>query len=191
MNKFSERFCVLDPNEPGPFDICLRCFTPLSQDSTFCQTCGEIKAFLATPWEMSGERCFVHKSVSASTFCVLCGQPICDQCKEREGRAYGRPTPQCRSCVEKSRQLEADYIASIKRHGTCAKHKGRSAPFVCVSCSLPHCPECSYFLIGGFFKQKITAGPYCLPCFRLRTYTATIRPHWISGLTAKLNGLVK
>ena len=64
MKGTSEPADVIDPNQIGPFHICLTCFTPESDEFTFCQTCGRIKGFFRTPLEMRGERCFRWESYS-------------------------------------------------------------------------------------------------------------------------------
>jgi hypothetical protein len=182
---------VIDPNQVGPFHVCLRCFTPESDELTFCQMCGRIKGFFQTPLEIHGEHCFVHNTVLASTYCVLCGRPICRECNEREGVSFvsGLPTPQCRSCLDKSRKLEADFLDAIKHNQSCTKHRDRSGTFTCVSCSLPHCPQCSYFLTGGLFKPRIKAGPYCLACFRT-SHAHQTRRRWMSGARILTAGLM-
>jgi len=182
---------VIDPNQTGPFHICLTCFTPKANDFTFCQTCGRIQGFFETPLEVWGEHCFVHNSIAASTYCVLCARPICKNCNEREGVSFvsGLPTPQCRSCLDRLRKLETDFRNFVNHTKTCAKHRDRPAVFNCVSCGLPHCPECSYFVIGGLFTTKLKAGPYCLPCFRT-AHMGRTRRHWISGRRALIAGLI-
>src|SRR5580658_10363475 len=111
MNARAESSGVHDPNEIGPLHVCYRCFTPEPDDFTFCQTCGRIKGFFETPLTMSGEECFCHPSVRASSYCVLCARPICKGCTEREGVSFvsGLPTPQCRACVNRSCELESKF----------------------------------------------------------------------------------
>jgi len=182
---------VIDPNQPGPFGVCVTCSTPYSDDYGFCQTCGHIYGFLSTPLEMTGECCFVHQNSSAHRYCVLCARPICDDCSEREGVSFasGLPTPQCKQCVARSTELRAAFRGAILESHTCARHRGRKATYICVSCALPHCPECSYFVTGGIFGTRLKAGPYCLTCFRT-ALPSNQRRRWISGRRAMDEGLV-
>jgi len=182
---------IVDPNSVGPFGICSRCFTPESEDYSFCQNCGMIKGFFAAYVPTNAERCFVHPDLAATKTCALCGRPVCDRCVEREGVSFasGLRTPQCRGCLQKSAELEIEYLRRISEQRRCAKHFDNPSRFTCVVCNLGHCPECTYFLRRGIFTYKIRAGPYCLPCFRT-TYFRHKRRRWLSGRTALDKGLV-
>lgn len=191
MNISPEPSGIIDPNQVGPSHVCFRCFTPHSDSYAFCENCGRIMGFLETPFETHGEHCFVHTAVPASTYCVLCGRPICKECNQREGMSFisGLPTPQCRTCLDNCSRLEANVLNEVRRSQSCAKHKDRQGTFTCVTCSLPHCSECSYFITGGLFRLRIKAGPYCLGCFRT-VYIGRSRKHWISGARALTAGLI-
>jgi len=67
-------------NEIGPFHVCLTCLKSDSKDITYCQTNENILGSFDLQYTMKGERCFIHKNVVASTYCVLCGRPICKEC---------------------------------------------------------------------------------------------------------------
>jgi hypothetical protein len=116
MKKIRELSHIIDPNQIGPFDRCLTCFTPNSHNFTFCQTCGHIHGFFNVPYDAYNEYCFVHKNVLAVTYCTLCGRPICKECIEREGFSFigGRHTPMCRSCIDKSNKLETEFKHLIR-----------------------------------------------------------------------------
>ena len=66
-------------NEIGPFHVCITCLTSESNEIINCQTSGNIIGSVI-PYEMHGEKCFKHKNVVATTYCVLCGRPICNDC---------------------------------------------------------------------------------------------------------------
>src|SRR5262249_39319576 len=121
---------VIDPTKIGPFDRCLVCFTPKSDDYPYCMTCGRISGYhsiLGDP--QSGTACTFHPNVSATTFCVLCEKPICAGCIEREGfsLAGGFPAPQCRECIQGSEDLEKKYRKQLEHDKVCAKHSGEPA----------------------------------------------------------------
>src|SRR5262249_40450026 len=162
---------VIDPTKIGPFDRCIVCFTPKSDDYTYCMTCGRISQFLAiTDEPQSGTACTFHPNVCATTFCVLCGKPICASCLEREGVSLisGQRTPQCRECLRRSEDPEKQYRERLEHEKVCAKHAGEPAALRCIECRLPHCESCLYFTTTGWTRKKLGIGPLCLGCFRSR-----------------------
>jgi hypothetical protein len=182
---------VIDPTKIGPFDRCLVCFTPKSDDYTYCMTCGRIGAWRSIIGEpQSGTACTFHPNVSATTFCVICGKPVCAGCVEREGFSLtgGFPTPQCRECLRRSEELEKKYREQLEHDKVCAKHAGEPAALRCIKCRLPHCESCLYFTTTGWRRKKLGIGPLCLGCFRTAT---SGNERWISLREAKASGLLR
>ena len=156
-----------DPNVVGPFDVCIRCFTPSADERTYCLNCGRNGTFFDLPGQPSRQMCFVHAQTSASIFCTLCARPICTECKDREGFSFiaVRSTPQCRSCLDDMERIEAGFFLRLSKAGVCAKHAHKPAQAACIECQLPLCNSCQYFRKRGFLFHR-EVGPYCLACYR-------------------------
>ena len=185
---------VIDPTKIGPVDRCLVCFTPKSDVYTYCMTCGHISGFLSiTDKPQSGTSCTFHPNVCATTFCVLCGKPICAGCIEREGYSMVGffSTPQCRECIRRSEELEKNYRERLERQKVCAKHSDEPAALRCIECRLPHCESCLYFTTTGWTRKRLEIGPLCLGCFRSKTISGDARQRWISLREAKASELLR
>src|SRR5215831_10769536 len=103
---------VVDPTKIGPVDRCITCFHYASDKVAYCENCGRQRGFLVierSDWE--GKTCNHHPGAAAITACVLCGQPICKACVEREGVSLisAEPTPQCTICVARIEELESAF----------------------------------------------------------------------------------
>ena len=182
-----------DPNEVGPFDKCIKCFTPYNNDFAFCSFCGHVSTVFDTPRDATGEKCHKHKRVQAIGFCCLCAEPICDDCKEKEHYSIAggfRDLYYCRSCVRKAEDIKNEFKNKTKEQRLCAKHHDSKASFECVECGLSICSKCAYFTNKGLFRKKLGDGPYCLACFRSATIKGG-RSGWISGKVAIEKGLLK
>ncbi len=151
----------------GPFDRCIRCFTPRNDERAFCLSCGHSGHFFQTPVRQPSEHCFAHPGTIAAEYCVLCTRPVCVDCVEQEGFSLVavRPTPQCRYCLAEIKRIEAKFFARLDKSGACAKHSNKRAHSKCISCGLPLCDSCDYYCRRGLLLRK--KGPYCLACFRV------------------------
>jgi len=173
-----------DPNEVGPFDSCLTCFTPFGEKWAFCQTCGKVGTVFETPVEIGSKRCTKHRDIRAAGYCCLYCKPICDECTGNvvERFPMGLRFLECRSCLERSSQIREKFLALLAREGCCAKHQSRASKVNCVKCQLPLCAACAYFTVKGLIRRRAAQGPFCLVCFRMATLGAGHRA-WISGDT--------
>jgi hypothetical protein len=175
---------IHDPREIGPFDRCLRCFTPLSDDFAFCTACGKISTVFTVHLETLSQRCAYHSDQNAFELCCLCKKPICQNCNDTKRQhlsiAMGHDLFYCVHCTRRTKELEEHFLEHLKVTGQCPKHPGMRSEFKCVTCALPLCANCSYFVTGGLFRRKIKAGPYCLLCFRSATPNAA-HARWLSG----------
>ena len=175
-----------DPNVPGPFDVCLRCYRPYSQKRGYCLTCGRRWGFELIAKEHRGIACARHPSRSVG-YCCLCGKPGCSVCihvdKSGTDLYSGAKLHRCFECLIDSASREAKFLSRLMHQKSCVKHKTISWKFRCVSCSSPLCESCSYFNVTGVFRKKINGAPYCLPCFRSSSLFK--KRGWVSGLTVK------
>jgi hypothetical protein len=185
---------VIDPTKIGPFDRCLVCFT--KRDEPICKTCGHIGGYLAiTDKPQSGIACTFHPDVSATTFCVYCGKPICASCVERDGIGLltgplGMDGSECRACHQKAADLEKAYHERLEAEKVCAKHSNDPAALRCIKCRLLHCESCLYFTTTGWIRKRLGIGPLCLGCFRSNA-TGNARQSWISLREAKARELLR
>ena len=175
-----------DPNVPGPFNVCLRCYRPYSQKRGYCLTCGRRWGFELIAKEHRGIACARHPSRSVG-YCCLCGKPGCSVCidvdKSGADLYSGAELHRCFACLTDSASREAKFLSRLMHQKSCVKHKTISWKFRCVSCSSPLCESCSYFNVTGVFRKKINGAPYCLPCFRSSSLFK--KRGWVSGLTVK------
>lgn len=162
-----------DANVIGPFDRCIRCFTPSSDARAYCMTCGHKGRFFDLTESPVGQTCFVHPQAIASVYCTLCKRAVCADCNRHEAFSFiaVRHMPQCSVCINDMKEIEASYFTRLSKSGVCAKHEGRLATSECVVCQLPLCSSCEYFGQKGFLFLKKT-GPYCLACYRTNKVTA-------------------
>ena len=158
--------------EAGPFDRCLRCFTPNNDDRAYCTNCGKGGSFFATSNDVTGKMCTFHPHVLASAYCALCTRPICSACVAREGFSLAAfcPTPQCHFCIDDMARLEAKYLQGLHDRGCCAKHPNKCSVIHCSVCNIPLCGSCVYYKHFGFMWRK--AKPYCLTCRRIARYAS-------------------
>ena len=173
-----------DPNIPGPFGVCLRCYRRESRNRGYCLTCGRHLGFLEIWKDHQGVACDKHPPNSAVGFCCLCGKPGCAECIDEEAYGYdlgsGVKLHRCSWCLADSASKEAFFLSRMKTRKSCVKHKELPWGFRCSNCSIPLCEWCTYFQVTGFFRKKIGAQPYCLVCFRRASFPKKRR--WASGL---------
>jgi len=176
-----------DPNQIGPVDCCIRCFTPRSEDTgyAFCLTCGRQGSLFAVPdVAPSDARCSLHRESPAIGYCCLCGRCICESCTQMIGTSLTTLVPAtlkyCVSCRQREAEIQAGFFSELKSSGACGKHRTTKADSVCVKCSLPLCRACAYFKVKGILRRTIGEGPYCLACFRSETLHGG-RNLWASG----------
>ena len=102
-------------SDVGPLDRCLRCFTPLSDERSFCLECGHSGTVFTASGPMSGQLCFKHRDVAATTYCSLCAQPICDACIEGTSHSYftGVTVTRCRDCVAQMERVEKQFFKKL------------------------------------------------------------------------------
>jgi hypothetical protein len=177
---------IIDPSIPGPFDRCLCCFEPAT-GATYCPNCGRHSGWLdVRDKKLNGKSCAYHPERPAQAFCVICGEPICASCEVRRGFSSLSliETPQCRRCLDTIARLERNFAERLGRNQVCAKHPSQPAQLSCAGCGLPHCDCCLYYVLKGIFRTKVAQGPYCLPCFRLKTDSPSKTP-WISAYVAR------
>lgn len=191
----------LDPNSPGPLGLCTRCWTPISKNVAFCAKCGYVGTVFEVPIStMFGKpvapvhfQCANHKQVTAVVYCCLCAKPICEECigeKRISSLPWFDDVYYCKACVQTKQNLEDKFFRRLEETSDCAKHVGQASRFKCIECDLPLCAACSYFLVGGLFRSKITGGPYCISCYRVTTRNDR-RTNWISGIEAVCKNLIK
>ena len=184
----------LDPNSPGPLELCPRCWTPISKNTAFCAKCGYVSTVFKVPIStMFGKpvapvhfQCANHKQTTAAVYCCLCAKPICEDCigeKRISHFPWFDDVYYCKACVQTKQILEDNFFRRLEETGDCAKHVGQASRFKCIVCELPLCAACAYFLVGGLFRKKITDGPYCLSCYRGTTKNDR-RTNWMSGIDA-------
>lgn len=148
---------VIDPTKVGPLGRCSVCLTPENNEVTYCVNCGHIGRFFATSEKVQpGAACAVHPNVPATTFCVICGKPVCYDCVEREGVSLvsALPTPQCRACLRRSAEFETAYRERLEQEKVCAKHPDQDAELRCIECQLPHLRKLSLFHHRGVDKNE-------------------------------------
>lgn len=181
-----------DPNEVGPFDRCIRCFTPYTKEDevAFCRNCGHISLVLPVPERKPKGKCRSHREPFVG-YCCLCGKPVCEDCIETSNtrlplvdRDLGIIDPKfrtflyCSRCMNEARRIESQFLRRIEERKTCVKHENRPAKFRCIRCGLLLCPSCAYFSYRGLIIKRIDQGPYCLTCFRTAVRDTK---KWISG----------
>ena len=173
---------VVDPTEVGPFDVCLRCFTPHNDHVNYCKGCGQIgpASLYRDPGKINN--CINHVSAVTEDFCGLCAEPICKACQAHRTDPFSSPVPiyYCAKCLSDASVIEHDYFERLKVSGVCAKHGDHAARFHCKSCTLVLCPSCAYFHLRGIFMRQVGDGPFCLTCFRQSMFLKS-RKRWISG----------
>ena len=178
---------IIDPSQPGPFDVCLRCFTPKSQEFGFCKKCGHMFGYWDVPEISKTTPCARHPRSNALYYCSLCGDPICKDCFERQGYDLflsHRPINYCKRCLRTMEETEKSFFHSMKATNRCSKHHNISATAICKKCGLPHCDRCLYYTDDGFTRPNIGQGPFCLVCFRLSIH-AQSRKYWLSAYEAR------
>lgn len=175
---------IQDPNKPGPWGWCLRCFTPYDDkaDFAFCARCGKYGTVFV-PTGATG-KCKYDGNAAVGE-CCLCSKPVCESCKGKShlSLASGIPLLYCQHCLKKSAEIETGFLNEISAKGLCLKHPQMPSRFRCIECSDPLCPYCSYFRRKGLFKNRLNGGPYCLVCFRLKRFPPSERK-WLSGFDA-------
>lgn len=185
---------IYNPKEIGPFDKCLRCFSPLSDNIAYCTTCGKISTvFSVSPTEPS-QTCAYHNGQPAIAHCCLCSKPICTMCNDNNKQHFSIAAGcvdlhYCVHCTARSKEIEKHFFDRLLARGECAKHPGTKSIFKCVKCALPLCGNCSYFQVSGLIRRRIKGGPYCLACFR--SVNSTAITSWVSGAEALERSLVK
>lgn len=160
---------IYDPRQAGPFDRCIRCFTPYNNARAYCSMCGKISTVFSTKVEISGEVCAIHKNSKAIAYCCICNQPICDNCKERKQFSFPAGLIDiyyCKKCTVESKKIEENFFETLVTAKKCAKHHDEISTSKCLICKLPLCAYCSYFITGIIFRWRIKSGPYCLSCYR-------------------------
>lgn len=156
-----------NPDVPGPFDRCLRCFHPYGNRVAYCTRCGKIGTVFDVPRTATGV-CQAHKA-KAVGYCCLCARRVCQDCVERSHFSFAagfRDLYYCTRCMNRAKDLEQRFFRTLEETGECAKHPGTSAVFACSSCNLPLCAECAYFFIKPLSIRRVDAEAYCLACFR-------------------------
>jgi hypothetical protein len=177
-----------DPNIPGPFDVCLRCYRPQGRQRGYCLTCGQHWGHLAIWEDHQGLECDKHPSRNAVGFCCLCGKPGCGECIDEDAHGYdlqlGAKLHRCAACLTDSASREASFLSKLQTRKVCIKHKNLPWNFRCACCSTPLCESCTYFEVTGLFQKKVGTTSYCLVCFR-RSYFPKKTKRWASGLDAR------
>jgi hypothetical protein len=171
-----------DPRVVGPLDRCATCWTPLNQERAYCNLCGHVSlAFRSLPVE-DGRRCVAHATRKTEWTCCLCGDPICKACCASETHPMTSIGPMwhCERCVAAAKVLASSFAETVRRTGSCIKHRDVPMAFTCVTCQEPLCLSCTYFSAKGFFKKRPAGAPYCLGCFRMATLKSS-REDWFSG----------
>lgn len=175
-----------DPNTPGPFNVCLRCYRLHSRTRGYCLKCGNRWGFQTIWKEHRGVACARHPQEAAVGFCCLCGKPGCRECIDEKASGLdlytGAQLHHCAVCLNDSAAREARFLSQLKAQKWCAKHKGSVWKFRCTNCSSPLCESCSYFKVFGVWRKRIGTEPYCLVCFRSTDHK---KKKWASGLTVK------
>jgi hypothetical protein len=169
-----------DPNEIGPFDRCLRCFTPYNNDFAFCLKCGKIGTVFDVPIIPEKGFCMRHKKPFIG-YCCLCGHAICAECGHKSFHSLLYPFRKffyCNKCLEKSKKIEEAFFKELEKKMVCAKHSETKAEFRCIECGLLLCRHCAYFSRTGLIIKRVDKGPYCLTCFRTKVQN---KKSWISG----------
>jgi hypothetical protein len=186
---------IWDPNEIGPTDRCIKCFTPYNDDYAFCSYCGHISTVFKTPYEISRVKCYKHSDQNAIGYCCLCAEPICDECNSKDDQHFSftagfKDLYYCKDCKTKQKEIEHNFNETTIKQGLCSKHHNIKAQFECIKCGLILCSNCAYFTNRGWFRKRIGKGPYCLACFRVETVKGG-RVGWISGSLALTKQLIK
>lgn len=153
-------------NELGPMGRCLRCFTPLSDERSFCLECGHSGTVFSASESVAGQWCYKHYGAAATHYCSLCARPVCDACIESKSHSYITmvSVTRCQECVAQMQRIENQFFTKLHYSHSCAKHQSKEAVSNCVKCVLPLCVSCEYFHRKGLFFKRV--GPYCLTCFR-------------------------
>ncbi len=185
---------IWDPNEIGPNDRCIKCFTSYNNDYTFCSYCGHISTVFITPSKISGVKCYKHSEQNAINYCCLCTKPICDECNSKDDQHFSftagfKDLYYCKECKTKQKEIIHKFNETIIKQRLCSKHKTK-ALFECIKCGLTLCSDCAYFTNIGWLRKKVGKGPYCLGCFRFETVKGA-RKNWISGSMALKKQLIK
>ena len=152
-----------DADEIGPFDRCIRCFTPFADDRAYCAKCGKGSGWAFKPPEISPNakiHCVFHPSAEFDGFCDQCARPICATCVGTPGYSLitGLRRITCPECDKNMKALEIQYFHDIAEKGCCSKHSHKKATANCASCSINLCDSCKYF--------EKASGPFCLTCYR-------------------------
>jgi hypothetical protein len=152
-----------DADEIGPFDRCIRCFTPFGDDRAYCAKCGKNSGWSFYPTEVSPNaklHCVFHPSAEFDGFCGMCARPICATCVGTPGYSLitGLRLITCPECDKNMKALEIQYFHDIAEKGCCSKHPHKKATTKCASCSINLCDSCKYY--------EKAEGPFCLTCYR-------------------------
>ena len=75
---------IWNPEEVGPFDRCIRCFTKVNDDFAFCLNCGQKGLVFDNSLESEEIKCHNHYDKNAIAYCCLCKKPICEKCNVKE-----------------------------------------------------------------------------------------------------------
>jgi len=171
-----------NPTVIGPFDRCLRCWTPFREDLGYCAMCGKASLVFTSYPQNRGQRCSNHPETSAQWTCCLCRKPICEECCDHVIRpitSIGQLW-HCRKCVNETKAIEAGFFETLRDKNCCAKHRDVVAAFTCKKCGIQLCLSCTYFTVKGIFKKRPDDGSFCLMCFRMAAIGHN-RNKWFSG----------